>query len=90
MKLWEYTGEELIGGAEIRSDMFFASEIEMPWENDKVEGIVSMPNYATAPATGHRGLADQVLLERHGDGWKCVGTTLATLLLYFRERKTPA
>ena len=73
MKLWEYTGEELIGGAEITSDVILAPEIEMPWETDKVEGIISMPNSATAPAIGHKGLADQVLLECHGDGWKCVG-----------------
>jgi hypothetical protein len=39
---------------------------------------------------GHKGLADQVLLERDGDGWKCVGfTTLTTPLLYFDECKTP-
>ena len=89
MKLWEYTGEELIGGAEIRSDMFFASEIEMPWENDKVEGIVSMPNYATAPAIGHKGLADQVLLERHGDGWKCVGHYVGdTIIVFPRAQNT--
>jgi hypothetical protein len=89
MKLWEYTGEELIGGAEIRSDMFFASEIEMPWENDKVGGIASMPNYATAPATGHRGLADQVLLERHGDGWKCVGHYVGdTIIVFPRAQNT--
>ena len=37
MKLWEYTGEELIGGAEITSDVILAPEIEMPWESDKVE-----------------------------------------------------
>ena len=73
MNLWEHTGEELIGGAEITSDVILAPEIEMPWESDKVEEIVSMPNYATAPAAGHKGLADQVLLERDGDGWKCVG-----------------
>jgi hypothetical protein len=46
MKLWEYTGEELIGGAEITSDVILAPEIEMPWESDKVEEIISMPNYA--------------------------------------------
>ena len=28
MNLWEYTAEELIGGA---------PEIEMPWESDKIE-----------------------------------------------------
>ena len=56
MKLWEYTGEELIGGAEITSDVILAPEIEMPWKSDKVEGIMSNPNYATAPATGHKGL----------------------------------
>ena len=50
MKLWEYTGEELIGGAEITSDVIIAPEIEMPWESDRVEEIVSTPNYATAPA----------------------------------------
>ena len=60
MKLWEYTREELIGGAEIRSDVTVAPEIEMPWESDKIERIISMPNYATAPAAGHKGLADQV------------------------------
>jgi len=54
----------LIGGAEITSDVILAPEIEMPWESDKVERIISMPNYATAPATGHKGLADQVLLAR--------------------------
>jgi hypothetical protein len=37
MNLWEYTAEELIGGAEIRSDMFLAPEIEMPWKSDKIE-----------------------------------------------------
>ena len=52
---WEHTGEELIGGAEITSDVILAPEIEMPWESDKVERIISMPNYATAPATGHKG-----------------------------------
>ena len=36
MKLWEHTGEELIGGAEITSDVILAPEIEMPWESDKV------------------------------------------------------
>jgi hypothetical protein len=56
MKLWKYTGEELIGGAEITSDVILAPEIEMPWESDKVEEIVSMPNYATAPAAGHKWL----------------------------------
>jgi hypothetical protein len=45
MKLWEYTREELIGGAEIRSDVTVAPEIEMPWESDKIERIISMPNY---------------------------------------------
>ena len=63
MELWEYTAEELIGGAQITSDVILAPEIEMPWESDKIERIMSMPNYAT-------GLADQVLLERDGDGWK--------------------
>ena len=43
MKLWEYTGEELIGGAETTSDVILAPEIEMPWESNKVEGIMSMP-----------------------------------------------
>ena len=62
MTLWEHTGEVLIGGAEITSDVILAPEIEMPWESDKVERIISMPNCATAPATGHKGLADQVLL----------------------------
>ena len=38
MKLWEYTGEELIGGAEITSDVILAPEIEMPWESDEVGG----------------------------------------------------
>ena len=90
MKLWEYTGEELIGGAEITSEVILAPKIEMPWESDKVERIISMPHYATAPAIGHRGLADQVLLERNGDGWKCVGTTLTTPLSYFGGCKTLA
>jgi hypothetical protein len=71
MELWEYTAEELIGGAQITSDVILAPEIEMPWESDKIERIMSIPNYA--PATGHKGLADQVLLERNGNGWKCVG-----------------
>ena len=90
MKLWEYTGEELIGGAEITSDVILAPEIEMPWESDKVERIISMPNYATAPATGHKGLADQILLEHDGDGWKCVGYYVTIALLYFGECKTLA
>ena len=85
MKLWEYTGEELIGGAEITSDVILAPEIEMPWESDKVEEIVSVPNYATAPAAGHRGLADQVLLERDGDGWKCVGHYVDDTIIVFRR-----
>jgi hypothetical protein len=85
MKLWEYTREELIGGAEIRSDVTVAPEIEMPWESDKIEGIISMPNYATAPATGHNGLADQVLLERDGDGWKCVGHYVEDTIIVFRR-----
>jgi hypothetical protein len=85
MKLWQYTREELIGGAEITSDVFLAPEIEMPWESDMVEGIISMPNYATAPATGHKGLADQVLLERDGDGWKCVGHYVDDTIIVFRR-----
>jgi hypothetical protein len=85
MKLWEYTLEELIGGAEIRSDMTVAPEIAMPWESDKIEGIISMPYYATAPATGHNGLADQVLLERDGDGWKCVGHYVDDTIIVFRR-----
>lgn len=85
MKLWEYTGEELIGGAEITSDVISTPEIEAPWESDKVEEIMSMPNYATAPATGHRGLADQVLLERDGDGWKCVGHYVGDCIVVFRR-----
>ena len=85
MKLWKYTGGELIGGAEITSDVILASEIEMPWESDKVEGIISMPNYATAPATGHKGLADQVLLERDGDAWQCVGHYINDAIIVFRR-----
>jgi hypothetical protein len=85
MKLWEYTLEELIGGAEIRSDVTVAPEIAMPWESDKIEGIISMPYYATAPATGHYGLADQVLLERDGDGWKCVGHYVDDTIIVFRR-----
>ena len=85
MNLWEHTGEELIGGAEITSDVILAPEIEMPWESDKVERIISMPNYATAPAIGHRGLADQVLLERDGDGWKCVGHYVDDTIIVFRR-----
>jgi len=85
MKLWKYTGGELIGGAEITSDVILAPEIEMPWESDKVEGIISMPNYATAPATGHKGLADQVLLERDGDGWQCVGHYIGDAIIVFRR-----
>jgi hypothetical protein len=85
MNLWEYTAEELIGGAEIRSDMFLAPEIEMPWESGKIERIVSMPIYATAPAKGHNGLADQVLLERDGDGWKCVGHYIDDTIIVFRR-----
>jgi len=68
MKLWKYTGGELIGGAEITSDVILAPEIEMPWESDKVEKIISMPSFATSPATRHKGLADQGLLEHDGDG----------------------
>jgi hypothetical protein len=85
MKLWEYTGDELIGGAEITSDVIIAPEIEMPWESDKVERMISMPNYATAPATGHKGLADQVLLERDGDGWKCVGHYVGDTIIVFQR-----
>jgi hypothetical protein len=85
MNLWEYTAEELIGGAEIRSDMFVAPETEVPWESDKIERIMSMPNYATAPATGHNGWADQVLLERDGDGWKCVGYYVDDTIIVFRR-----
>jgi hypothetical protein len=82
MELWEYTVEELIGGAEIRSDMILAPEIEMPWESDKIERIMSMPNYAT-------GLADQVLLERDGDGWKCVGHYVDDTIIVFRPKHWP-
>ena len=57
----------------------------MPWESDKVEGIISMPNHATAPATGHKGLADQVLLERDGDGWQCVGHYIDNSIIVFRR-----
>ncbi|WOJ89783.1 hypothetical protein RZS28_00255 [Methylocapsa polymorpha] len=85
MKLWEYTSEELIGGAEITSDVSIAPEIEVPWESDELEQIASMPNYATAPATGGRGLADQVLLERDGDGWKCVGHYVGDIIIVFRR-----
>jgi hypothetical protein len=85
MNLWEYTAEELIGGAEIRSDMFVAPETEVPWESDKIERIMSMPNYATAPATGHNGLADQVLLERDSDGGKCVGYYIDDTIIVFRR-----
>jgi len=85
MKLWEYTREELLGGAEITSDLILAPEIEVPWESDKVEGIMSMPNYATAPATGHKGVADQVLLERDGDAWKCVGHYVDDTIIVFRR-----
>ena len=85
MNLWEHTGEELIGGAEITSDVILAPEIEMPWESDKVERIISMPDYATAPATGHKGFADQVLLERDGDGWRCVGHYVDDTIIVFRR-----
>ena len=44
-----------------------------------------MPNYATAPATGHKGLADQVLLERDGDGWRCVGHYVDDTIIVFRR-----
>ena len=44
-----------------------------------------MPNYATAPAIGHKGLADQVLLERYGDGWKCVGHYVDHTIIVFRR-----
>jgi hypothetical protein len=54
-------------------------------QSDKVEEIVSMPNYATAPAAGHKGLADQVLLERDGDGWKCVGHYVDDTIIVFRR-----
>jgi hypothetical protein len=54
-------------------------------QSDKVEEIVSMPNYATAPAAGHKGLADQVLLERDGDGWKCVGHYVDDTSIVFRR-----
>jgi hypothetical protein len=40
MNLWECTGEELIGGAEITSNVILVPEVEMPWERDEVEGIV--------------------------------------------------
>jgi hypothetical protein len=50
MKLWEYTGEELIGGAEITSDVILAPEIDMPWEHDKVEGIMQL-RYRTCDRT---------------------------------------
>ena len=43
----------MIGGAEITSEVILAPKIEMPWESDKVERIISMPDYATAPAIGH-------------------------------------
>jgi hypothetical protein len=46
---------------------------------------MSMPNYATAPAIGHKGLADQVLLERDGDGWKCVGYYVDDAIIVFRR-----
>ena len=39
MTLLEHTGEALIGGAEITSDVILAPEIEMPRESDKVERI---------------------------------------------------
>ena len=44
-----------------------------------------MPNYATAPATGHKGLADQVLLERDGGGWRCVGHYIDDTIIVFRR-----
>jgi hypothetical protein len=46
---------------------------------------MSIPNYATAPATGHKGLADQVLLERNGNGWKCVGYYVDDSIIVFRR-----
>jgi hypothetical protein len=46
MKLWDYTAEELIGSEEITSDVTLAPDIEIPWEGDKIERIMSMPNYA--------------------------------------------
>jgi hypothetical protein len=85
MKLWDYTAEELIGSEEITSDVTLAPDIEMPWEGDKIERIMSMPNYATAPATGHKGLADQVMLERDGDGWKCVGYYVDDTIIVFQR-----
>jgi hypothetical protein len=47
----EYTGEELIGGAEITSDVILAPEIEMPWESDKVERIDAPLCYRTCDRT---------------------------------------
>jgi hypothetical protein len=52
MTLWEHTGEALIGGAEITSDVILAPEIEMPWENDKVENhIDAQLRYRTCDRT---------------------------------------
>jgi hypothetical protein len=85
MKVWKYTSAQLIGRASVRPDAAFAPEFVMPWESDNIDPIPMMPNYATAPAKGHRGLADQVLLERDGGGWKCVGHYIQDTIVVFEK-----
>lgn len=83
MNLWEYTSDELIGAAQVFPDPVSAPEEPMQWDARNIELISEVPGYATAPAWNRRGFADQVLLEREGRSWTCVGYYVDDTIIVF-------
>jgi hypothetical protein len=63
-----FSGISISGSSPGRSTICATLKTVKKWcmKSEMVEGIMSMPNYATAPATGHRGLA-RIMQHRLAD-----------------------
>ena len=72
MKIWEYTFAELVGGATPRPDTYIPF-LEQAHDPRSVVILTDRPRFATAMVKGSSSMADQVLLARYGDGWRCIG-----------------
>ncbi len=72
MKIWEYTFAELAGGATPRGDST-TPFLEQAFDPRTVVPMTERPKFATAMLQGSSSMADQVLLVRNGEGWRCIG-----------------
>ena len=72
MKIWEHTFEELTGGQSPYPNAGNPFVLQV-FDPHTIVPFTERPQFATAMVRAANSMADQVLLVRDGDGWRCIG-----------------